>query len=109
MCVRVSALSGIYYSGPSSSCQQGITYQFTPHTLQVAVSSTMSHRPFYVPLCQRLNRFEKINLRNIAEAGAQTHDHALQASALATRPCESTTRTQLSLLNYSWQYVTITM
>jgi len=81
MCVRETALSGIYYNGPSFN--KVIIYQLTWQTLQVTVSSTWSHRQFEVPLCQRLYRLENIYLRNIAEAGARTV--ALQPSALATR------------------------
>jgi len=70
-----------------------IIYQLTPQTLQVAVNFTMSHRPFQVRLCHLLYRFEKINLRNIAEAGARTHDLYRCSLALATRPPTSAPET----------------
>jgi len=44
MCVSVTALSGIHIA--VHLVNKVINYQLTPPTLQVAVSSTMSHRPF---------------------------------------------------------------
>jgi len=32
------------------------------------------HITILVSLCRRLYRFKKVNLRNVAEAGARTHD-----------------------------------
>jgi len=63
MCVRVTVLSGIYYSGPS--WQQS---NFLP---DITADST-GHSKF--PQCHTDYRFEKMNLRNFAKAGERTRD-----------------------------------